>query len=504
MAFSTLYQASVKKTQSIAIVEDENLAALCSKATVLKAGYDVFGIYSRGEDLIADAAQKRPDLVLMDISLRGKKDGIETARYLGAEYGLPVIFVTAHSDDDTILRACGSNSYGYIIKPFSRQSLKAAIRTAFASQSGRVGQSGQQKDCKEGSSLEANLNKIMQMINQLKHDVHTEHQRKRLESVSDIVKNVMQLQTQVAVKQQLDCETNNTAESSCKLKKELHKKAKAHDLACARLKTRFLWTIDHCLPSGRVVNGTLVVQLISMLFDLALEACPDFLLFEARPGLQEDRRFELFVKFHTGNTLTPQNRKDYAQNIMLADLNDVTSSIASSLTEDLGGRLSGSLGKEPGILEIVLPLELTSFSGKPESYCTQNINTGNILAGAVVLLAEKDLACADELAGTLEDCGAMVCRANDMRKAVELFYTHFPDVVILDGSIKQPPGISLVSIIASTPASKRPAVIGMIHESDCSNDSLLCLDDFMSKPVAITTLVQKTAVQYCLKSFGRN
>lgn len=121
--------------EAILIVEDEAIVALDLKLQLHEHGYDVMGIASSGEQALALARDRRPDLVLMDVRLQGEMDGIATARALagdGDEGGVPVIFLTAHSDPETVQRAAGVAPYGYLTKPYQSKELRAGIEVALA------------------------------------------------------------------------------------------------------------------------------------------------------------------------------------------------------------------------------------------------------------------------------------------------------------------------------------------------------------------------------------
>jgi PAS domain S-box-containing protein len=94
--------------------------------------YDVTGIVATGEEAVTSAARDRPDLVLMDIHLRGEMDGTEAAGRITSQIDVPVIYLTAYSDPETRDRAHHVFSYGYIIKPFNDQQLLCAIDMAFS------------------------------------------------------------------------------------------------------------------------------------------------------------------------------------------------------------------------------------------------------------------------------------------------------------------------------------------------------------------------------------
>ena len=91
-------------------------------------GYEVCGSTGRGEDAITSIRDLRPDLVLMDITLAGNMDGIRTAGLVSA-LNIPVIFLSAFSDEKSLERAKQSNPYGYLLKPFTQSELKQSLRS---------------------------------------------------------------------------------------------------------------------------------------------------------------------------------------------------------------------------------------------------------------------------------------------------------------------------------------------------------------------------------------
>ncbi len=114
----------------VMIVEDEGIVALQIKTSLEQRGYPVAGVFATGEEALAKVAVTAPDLVLMDMKLQGELDGIETARLLRERHDLPVIFLTAHSEESTIERAKRAEPYGYILKPFNVQELCIAVEVA--------------------------------------------------------------------------------------------------------------------------------------------------------------------------------------------------------------------------------------------------------------------------------------------------------------------------------------------------------------------------------------
>ena len=114
----------------ILIVEDENIVALDIKRNLISEGYSVCGIIASGEAALDSFEELQPDLVLMDIKLQGRMDGIETAEQLRKKYHIPVVFLTAFADDETIERVKITEPFGYIIKPFTERELRTTIEMA--------------------------------------------------------------------------------------------------------------------------------------------------------------------------------------------------------------------------------------------------------------------------------------------------------------------------------------------------------------------------------------
>jgi DNA-binding NtrC family response regulator len=115
---------------TILIVEDEQIVAVAIEGQLQRLGYRVLGIAASGEEACRKAAQLEPDLVLMDVRIEGKMDGIEAAQRIRRSRDVPVVFLTAYSDVDTVERAKMVEPYGYIIKPFDPRDLQTTIEMA--------------------------------------------------------------------------------------------------------------------------------------------------------------------------------------------------------------------------------------------------------------------------------------------------------------------------------------------------------------------------------------
>lgn len=125
-----LNQTEATKMIRILVVEDERIIALNLKESIESLGYTVPAIAASGEMAVEKAIELRPDLVLMDIRLKGEMDGIEAAQKIWEWLQIPVIYVTGHSDQSTLERAKITAPFGYILKPLKERELYVAIETA--------------------------------------------------------------------------------------------------------------------------------------------------------------------------------------------------------------------------------------------------------------------------------------------------------------------------------------------------------------------------------------
>ncbi len=117
-------------TIRLMVVEDETIVSLDLQSRLKSMGYEVLDAVGTGEEAISKAGEHRPDLVLMDIGLRGNIDGVQAAEQIKKSYQIPVIYLTASSDEKTIQRAKLTEPFGYILKPFEDRELHSHIEIA--------------------------------------------------------------------------------------------------------------------------------------------------------------------------------------------------------------------------------------------------------------------------------------------------------------------------------------------------------------------------------------
>ena len=116
--------------ERILVVEDESIMAMLIKRKLQNWGYNIVGWVDTGEDAVSKAKETKPDLILMDIVIKGSMDGIEAAQQIRDTLDIPIIYLTAYSDDEVLKRAKETEPYGYLIKPFREGEVHANIEMA--------------------------------------------------------------------------------------------------------------------------------------------------------------------------------------------------------------------------------------------------------------------------------------------------------------------------------------------------------------------------------------
>src|SRR5262245_7478440 len=173
---SSLTAADLREAQSaradarisILLVEDEGIVAEDLKESLTRLGYHVAGIAIEGAQAVYMVDALKPDLVVMDVGLRGDIDGIEAAHLIHEQHHLPVIFLTGHGDPDTLQRAVSTGPLGYIIKPFQEVELRCAIEVAIHKHRADVAMREREEALRRNAELLASLS-LVDELTQLKN-----------------------------------------------------------------------------------------------------------------------------------------------------------------------------------------------------------------------------------------------------------------------------------------------------------------------------------------------
>jgi len=148
--------------KKIMVVEDEWIVADQICKNLKNCGYLVSGPVSSGKEALKKAEEEKPDLVIMDIVLQDEQDGIETAEKIAKMFDIPIIYLTAHTNQTLVERAKMTKPYGYLVKPFSEEEMKSNIEIALYKH-------GMEKEFRERhENLEKNLRETIDAIVEMK------------------------------------------------------------------------------------------------------------------------------------------------------------------------------------------------------------------------------------------------------------------------------------------------------------------------------------------------
>lgn len=112
---------------NIMVVEDEMIIAAKISMYLTELGYEVTGIFPRGEEALVVIEEKQPDILLLDINLKGRLDGVETAQAMQEKFDVPIVYLTANADEANFKRAKSTRPYAFISKPFKKLDLQRAL-----------------------------------------------------------------------------------------------------------------------------------------------------------------------------------------------------------------------------------------------------------------------------------------------------------------------------------------------------------------------------------------
>ncbi len=118
------------KQKKVLIVEDDRMLSAIFQMFIRDLGHELIGIVSEGSKAIELCTTQHPDIVLMDIHIKGDMDGVATAKILEERFNMPVIYITGDFEEDTVSRSLLSNTYGFLVKPLYKSTLGVAIEFA--------------------------------------------------------------------------------------------------------------------------------------------------------------------------------------------------------------------------------------------------------------------------------------------------------------------------------------------------------------------------------------
>lgn len=268
---------------SILVVDDERIVALDIKGTLETLGYQVCAVANSAETALKAAETHSPDLILMDINLKGEMDGIAIAHVFNAKYATPVVFLTAYSDRDTFERAKSSNPYGFILKPFDARKLHSAIEIALVkhSEEARLTEARQKAELENSakSSFFANmsheirnsLNGIVGMTDLALETALDKEQKEYMTTVLDSAENLLDILNDILDLSRIEARKMSLSPKRFNLEDLISKIIRTHLPKAHKKKLTLTYDIPSFVPRMLKGDPTRVSQILNNLLSNAIK-----------------------------------------------------------------------------------------------------------------------------------------------------------------------------------------------------------------------------------------
>ncbi|KAA5610266.1 hybrid sensor histidine kinase/response regulator [Rhodovastum atsumiense] len=315
------------RANRIVIVEDERIVALHLKQQLRRLGYEVPALATSGATALRAIEQHRPDLVLMDIHIEGEIDGIETAARIPPDLDVPVVYLTAYSDEATLTRARATKPFGYLVKPFSERELHATIQMVMERQRTEAGMRAYGKELEElvasrTAALSTALRRLESEVAERELAEQALRQAQKMEAVGQLTGGVAHDFNNLltVVRGSLELINNNPADVARVL----------------RLTRNAVTAVERC---ERLIQQLLMFSRRQVLFPEVVDA--NKLLSEFQPLLERalGTDVEMVVRLRPALTLTLVDATQFQSAILNLVIN-----AREAITRPQGGRISIETG----------------------------------------------------------------------------------------------------------------------------------------------------------------
>ncbi len=465
----------------ILVVEDERIVNLDIQGALSRLGYAPAGSAGSGEEAVEAALALRPDLVLMDIHLAGGMDGTEAAARIGRDCDIPVVFLTAYSDEETMARALSTAPFGYLLKPFEDRELRGVIELALAKscmerdlrRAGRAAEEASQAKsaflATVSHELRTPINGILGMAELLLLSGLGGEQRELAEQIKRSALDFGEVLTRLLDFSQLDEDAVRDRAEAFDLRALLEQAARPHRVEAGRLGLDFslkLGPVPVRLRGNRGALSAVLDQLVGNALrntpsgGVTLEAGPDPLPVDA--GLGPETVSVLFTVRDTGKGMTPEELSRFfapftqSEPYLTRRCGGLGLGLAMCERQValLGGRIWAESSPGAGsafhfalpFVRLGAPQAADEAQGAHAADCARDAGE-DVLRGAHILVVEDDLVNRLVLTRALERCGVRAVGAEDGRLAVDALRAGDVDALVLDLQLPYLDGVSIAKMI---------------------------------------------------------
>ncbi len=506
-------------SRRILVVEDDRVARIDLAAKLGRLGYAVAGQAATGGEALQMAGDLGPDLVIMDMVLGngsgdGARDGIDAAARIGQTYDIPVVFLTAHSDDETLARAALTGPFGYLVKPPSDADLRTAVELALYKHGMEAELKRARDEAEEANALKASflatmshelrtpMNGILGMVDLLRRpELGPEHQ----EHADLLKKSALQLMgvlNHILEYSKLEAKRFELSQEDFRMADLLDGVVERHQDLAEECGCELETAVDPRLPGKFHGDSHNLGRVLDRLVDNAVRhGGPGRVLVQAEPGDCEDP-FRITVRFtvlDSGQGIPKEKLERIFDSFIQVESYMNRSrgglglglAMCRKLVRALDGRVWAETGPEGGSrFSVMVPL-VPRDAPKPREAAPLEEGA---LDGIRVLVADDDLVSRMYVVRSLEKNGAQALAAADGDQALAILGRSGVDAVLMDLEMPGVNGLRITEQVrvgeAGCPADL-PIIALTAHALWC--DEQRCLEagmnDYLAKPVDAGTML---------------
>ncbi|MES9995646.1 response regulator [Desulfovibrio aminophilus] len=511
---------------SILVVDDERVIGMALAASLARLGYSSAGLADNGEDAVRLCGEKRPDLVLMDVRLKGRMDGVEAAENINRQFHTPIIFLTAFWDEDTVTRAKSSGPYAFLVKPYEDRDLQTAIELALYKsrmerellRAMRAAEAANEAKTSFlatiSHELRTPLNGILGMTDLMLLSGLPEEHQENLELIKDSALSLLTVINQILDYSKIEARILELREGDFELSDVLDSVAAPHRLPASRKGLGLSVETDDGVPRAlrgdhgrlRQILGHLLhnavrytaeghVLVKAALCDAsASDRCPEtgrervrlhFTVSDTGPGIPADRLGDIFESFTQVEDY--MTRRHGGLGLGLATCRKLAALMGGAMwAESVVGRGSSFHFTAPFLLR-------PDDSARPQPATAQARPATGSLQGRHVVMAEDNLVNRRFVIRGLERRGCRVTAVENGRALLDLLAGTPCDLVLMDVQMPVLDGIEATRRIRAGLPGVDPALpIVALTAHALAGDEQWCLDAgmdaYVAKPVDIDRL----------------
>jgi len=510
-------------SEKILIVEDDAVARLDIQAALGRAGYDVAGHASSGDEAIGMADSLKPDLILMDIQLEGTIDGVEAANEIIRRFDIPIIFLTVYADDDTLHWAKISGPFGYLLKPVDHKELKSAIEVGLYKHQ-MEGELKKAKLAAEAANraktsflatisheLRTPMNGVLGMTELLLLSELGDPYRENVQLIKDSSMALLSVLNQIIDYSKLETSSLKLREMDFRLEDLITGLLSQYKRTATTKGVSIDYSIAPEMPGWLRGDSAKIRQILGNLINNSVKFTQSGkVLIDVSPALSDDEQevgsdektmaVQILVQ-DTGIGIPAEKQDDVFECFSLAEDHLSHASGGLGLGLAIVNRLLSILGgtircaSEEGIgstFSITIPLKFSRYEQQTPSAAVM----GNELPlkGSKVLVAEDDLVNQRYIVRLLEKMGCEVVLAEDGKETLDALKSEQFDIVLMDVEMPVMNGLETTRAIREpgTGCLNPDVPIIALTAHAMWGDEQRCIhsgmDDYVAKPVDIDTV----------------